>query len=303
MSTGDGISPAWIAVDWGTSNLRVWAMGADGPRAARDSDAGMARLSRDGFEDALLALIGDWLGEEPMTVIACGMVGSREGWVEARYAAAPAVPQTDPVRAEVRDPRLRVHVLPGVKQEAPADVMRGEETQIAGLIATKPTFDGVVCLPGTHTKWVRVSAGEICHFVTLMTGEMFSLLTNQSVLRHSLKEAGWDAEAFSDAVEQTLTRPESLAAQLFGIRARSLLDGLPPAAARARLSGLLIGAELAATRPYWLGQDVALIGAEGLSTTYAAALNLVGLTPVTHDATEMTLAGLTAAHAKLKEDA
>ncbi|MEL6424065.1 MAG: 2-dehydro-3-deoxygalactonokinase [Pseudomonadota bacterium] len=303
MNEAPGISPTWIAVDWGTSNLRVWAMGREGPLAARDSDAGMSSLVRDAFEDALLSLIGDWLGDAPMTVIACGMVGSREGWVEARYATAPALPQGEPVRAPVRDARLSVHVLPGVKQDSPADVMRGEETQIAGLIATNPRFDGVVCLPGTHTKWVRVSAGEICHFRTLMTGELFALLSGQSVLRHSLRSPGWEAKAFDTAVEDTLTRPDALAAELFGIRARGLVEGMDPPAARARLSGLLVGAELAATRPYWLGQDVALIGAAELSHTYAAALHLVGLSPALHDATEMTLAGLTAAHTKLKETA
>ena len=186
--------------------------------------------------------------------------------------------------------------------DSPADVMRGEETQIAGFLARNPGFDGVICLPGTHTKWAHVSAGEIVSFRTAMTGEMFALLSAHSVLRHSMGQ-GWDAEAFATGVDQTLSRPESLAASLFSLRAEGLLADLPGDAARARLSGLLIGAELAAMRPYWLGQAVALVGAEALSAAYATALKAQGVPTQMADAEDMTLAGLTAAYAQLQGEA
>jgi 2-dehydro-3-deoxygalactonokinase len=291
----------WIAVDWGTSNLRAWRMAVDGAvldRAA--SDAGMGRLARDGFEPALLDLVTDWLAPDAVTqVVACGMVGAREGWIEAPYARTPCPPLGEGrlIRAPSTEPRLEVFVVPGVAQAAPADVMRGEETQIAGLIAAEPRFDGVACLPGTHAKWVHVSAGEIVSFATYMTGEIFDLLTGASVLRHVTGGDGWSEPDFAQGVEEALARPERIAALLFNLRAGALLEGLAPERARSRLSGLLIGLELAGSRPYWLGREVVLVGGATLAARYATALAACGLQARVSDGTAMTLAGLAAARA------
>ncbi len=297
----------WIAVDWGTTHLRAWAMADDGRvLAAASSDAGMGSLTRDGFEPALLALAEGWLAPGRATLaLACGMVGSRQGWVEAPYRPVPCVP-LEPggfASAPCGDGRLTVRVIPGIKQLSPADVMRGEETQIAGFLASEPEFDGVLCLPGTHNKWVRISAGEIVSFQTFMTGEMFALLSEHSVLRHSVGGEGWDEHAFTLALDDLLSRPERLAARLFSLRAEALLSGLAPATARARLSGALIGAELAAARPYWLGQSIAVIGASGIGGAYAAALARQGAAPRVVEGDRITLAGLAAAHALLQETA
>ncbi len=288
----------WIGVDWGTSHLRAWLVQADGSvLERRQSDAGMGTLERSGFAPALHALLGDVL---PAPVIACGMVGSRQGWAEAPYATTPCAPPGAAQAVHVTGTDVRI--LPGVKQARPADVMRGEETQIAGYLATYPGFDGVICLPGTHTKWAHISAGEIVSFRTAMTGELFALLSTRSVLRHSIG-SGWDADNFAVGVDQAISKPEGLAAALFSLRAEGLLDGLAPNAARARLSGLLIGAELAAMRPYWLGQRIALIGAETLSAAYADALSLQSVPCENATAEDMTLAGLTAAWTQINGEA
>ena len=295
------ITPAWIAVDWGTSHLRAWAMSANGTVLAQaSSDRGMGRLDRAGFEPALQALVGPWLqGSTP--VIACGMVGSRQGWVEAPYAATPCPPQGSSfARAQSDDPRLAVHVIPGIKQLHPADVMRGEETQIAGYLAQNKGWDGVICLPGTHTKWAHISAGEIVSFQTFMTGELFATLATQTVLRHSIAADGWDDAAFDTGLADAYGRPEKLAGRLFSLRAEGLLHDLPGAAARARLSGLLIGAELAAAKPYWLGQQIAVIGAGALARLYVTALAQHGAPATQVNAEAATLAGLTAAYRQLK---
>jgi 2-dehydro-3-deoxygalactonokinase len=292
----------WIAVDWGTSRLRVWAMDHRGDiLATARSDAGMGTLTRDGFEPALLALIDPWLSVRTL-VVACGMVGSRQGWVEAPYAAVPCPPLSpDLARAPARDPRLDVHVIPGLKQDRPADVMRGEETQIAGALAARAWFDGVICLPGSHTKWVHVSAGEVASFQTCMTGEAFAALSGHTVLRHTVADDGHDADAFAQAVDDGLTHSARLTARLFGLRAEALLRGLSPVTARSRLSGWLVGMELASARPWWLGQPVLLVGAPALSALYAEALARQGVSADTLDADAMTLAGLAAARATLKE--
>jgi len=299
-----GIKADWVAVDWGTSNLRTYAMSRSGTVLAQaSSPKGMGTLGRDDFEPALLELIDPWLAG-PSTVIACGMVGSRQGWIEAPYATAPCPVLPDTVAAPCNDPRLQVRVISGVQQISPnADVMRGEETQIAGFLALNKDWDGVVCLPGTHTKWVHISAGEIVSFRTFMTGEMFNLLSQNSVLKHSVGGAGWDEDAFTTGLEATMGRPENLAANLFGIRAADLLTDQTPHQARARLSGLLIGAELAASKPYWLGQNVCVLGADGLSKIYTDALQAQAVPVTQTDGTRMTLAGLTAAYTHIKETA
>lgn len=288
------LRPDWIAVDWGTSNLRVWAMGPDSILAEAGSDEGMGQLAPADFEAALLRLIDPWLSGAVTPVICCGMVGSRQGWREAPYRQVPCTP-ADPkalMPVPTQDPRIRVGIAPGVMQAKPADVMRGEETQIAGALALNPNFDGVLCLPGTHTKWAHVSAGEIVSFQTFMTGELFALLSRQSVLRHGLQGEGWDEAAFDTGVSDALSRPERLGARLFSLRAEGLLAGLGADAARARLSGLLIGTELAGAKPYWLGQPVALIGTKGLAQLYARALASQGVAALILPGQECTLAGL-----------
>lgn len=289
------MTPDWIAVDWGTSNLRVWAMGAEGILSEAASEDGMGRLTRDQFEPALLSLIGPWLSSATVTpVIACGMVGSRQGWFEAPYRSTPCTPldRAGLVQVPVHDPRISVHVAPGLKQVKPADVMRGEETQIAGALALHPSFDGVMCLPGTHSKWAQISAGEVVSFQTFMTGELFALLSDHSVLRHGMDGKGWDDAAFDAGLSDALSRPDRIGAQLFSLRAQGLIADLSPAQARARLSGLLIGVELAGARPYWLGQSITLIGADALCQTYARALSAQGATARILPSTECTLAGL-----------
>ena len=291
----------WIAVDWGTSNLRAWALRDGAIVADAASDDGMGSLDQAGFEPALLKLIDPWLGGGTTPVIACGMVGARQGWVEAPYAQVPCPPVgAATVKAPVRDSRIDVTILPGLSQSTPADVMRGEETQIAGFLAQDAEFAGILCMPGTHTKWVQVSAGEVVSFRTYMTGELFALISQHSVLRHSMDDA-FEGDAFLTAVRDGMADPQALAGRFFALRAEGLLSDPGRGVAKARLSGLLIGAELAAAKPYWLGQHVALLGAGKLSDLYARALEAEGVMPETVDVTRATLAGLTTAYAKLKE--
>jgi len=299
---------AWIAVDWGTSRLRVWALGSDGAvLETRMSDRGMGSLSPSEFEPELLSLTAGLLpASGRLPVVVCGMAGSRQGWSEAPYLTVPCAPPQldDATRVETSDARLDVRILPGLKQTGPADVMRGEETQIAGILAGNPSFDGVVCMPGTHTKWVRAAAGQVTAFRTFMTGEMFALLSERSVLRHTVALGGWDAEAFTQAAAEAAARPECVGAELFSLRAAALLADLAPERARARLSGLLIGMELAAARSWWQDNTVTIVGASGLAQAYEAALAAQGaLPPRRLDAAHITLAGLTAARTTETEGA
>ncbi len=299
--TTEPIKADWIAVDWGTSNMRAWAMSESGTVLAEaTSDQGMGKLDRNGYEPALLAVIGDWI-DGRTTVVACGMVGSRQGWVEAPYAAVPCptLPQ-GLVQAPTTHPDLNVYVIPGIMQADPADVMRGEETQITGFLARNKNWNGVICLPGTHTKWVHVSANEVISFQTYMTGELFNMIATQTVLRYSIAPEGWDDAAFGDGLATAIARPERLAARLFSLRAQGLLKGMKGDTGRAHLSGLLIGAELAGAKPYWLGQQIAVIGDSGLSKLYVAALATQSAPATQVNATAITLAGLITAYQRMK---
>lgn len=305
MKTAQEQATAWVAVDWGTTHMRLWCLAADGTvLTRRTSDKGMGQIAADAYENILLDLLADHLpADAALDVVVCGMAGSRQGWIEAPYVATPCDPRAGVVAtsAPVSDPRLNVHILPGVKQRDPADVMRGEETQIRGVIAEKPSFDGVICLPGTHTKWVRVQAGRIVEFATIMSGELFEVIGQHSVLRHSIGNTGWDAAAFESSCLKAAQDPAHLIGSLFGLRAQSLLADLGPAAARASLSGLLLGAELGAMRRLWDATPVTIVGENTLAQAYATALALHGQVAQVADAETTTLNGLRDAYAQLQE--
>jgi len=303
----DRVTADWIAADWGTSHLRLWALDAAGKTLARASSAaGMGKLKPEDYEPCLLRSVADWLPREGgwrIPVVICGMAGARQGWREAPYRAVPCAPAAASglTPLETADKRLDVRIVPGLSQADPPDVMRGEETQIAGLLAAG-TGEGTLCLPGTHSKWVRLEKGRVTGFRTYMTGELFSIIGEASILRYSLAEAGeaFDEAAFLEALREMLAAPQTLTAALFSIRARGLLEG-GGAASRTLLSGYLIGAELAATRPLWEGGRVHLLGSGPLAALYASALRRLGAAPVVEDTEKLTLAGLSLVHQGMKE--
>jgi 2-dehydro-3-deoxygalactonokinase len=300
---GDGMAyanPAWVAVDWGTTNLRLWVIGETGDVLdMRRSDRGMSRLKSDQYEETLTSLISDILIDgQTIPVVCCGMVGAKSGWVEAPYLSVPCAPSGPAhiVPVTTKDQRISTYILPGLSQSNPADVMRGEETQIQGYIANHPHWDGVICLPGTHSKWVHVSAGEVISFQTFMTGELFEHLSQHSILRLSVGSEGCDQDAFENAVTDVMSSPQSFAARLFALRANDLVNGQNPVTARSQLSGYLMGLELAGARAYWLGQDIVLVGDTSLCTLYQSALDMMGAPARRLDATELTLNGLRSAY-------
>ena len=293
----------WIAVDWGTSTLRAWLMGEDGQvLESLRSSSGMSLLRSHEFEGVLVRLLEPYLTHEVTPVLCCGMVGAREGWMETAYRLVPC--QTDLIEhanvVETSDKRLKVWILPGLSQTSPSDIMRGEETQIAGYLMRSPDFFGTICLPGTHTKWAQVSAKEVVSFRTFLTGEMFEILTKHSILRFNLETDIWNEDAFLEAVNDALSAPQHFSSRLFKIRADTLLNEMCAATARARLSGYTIGLELAGARAYWLGQQLALIGESPLCTLYQNALREHGVTCRVHEGDEMVLEGLKSAYSNLK---
>ncbi|WP_224702570.1 2-dehydro-3-deoxygalactonokinase [Devosia aquimaris] len=298
----------WIAVDWGTSNLRAWGIDKDGNVAVeRSSPKGMGKLTREEFPTALTELLDGVTsaGGGPIEVLICGMAGARQGWLEAPYLEAPtdlANLYAGAVRPAMPDPRLAPAILPGVCQRGGSDdVMRGEETQLLGLAALHPDFAGIVCMPGTHSKWARLDGTRIGHFSTAMTGEMFELLRSQSVLRHSLNgdlDGPGRSAGFVAGARAGLDHPDQLLGTLFKVRASALLSDRQPDWCAGYLSGLLIGTEVGSNRHLIGEQPVPLIGSPALCGLYAQVLAMIGATGVPQDTTKIVLAGLKAARGR-----
>lgn len=301
------MSKAFAAlVDWGTSNLRVWLVDTDGNvLGERQSPEGMQGLTREQFAGVLDGHLTALGANDDVPVMIAGMAGARTGWIEAPYLDVPAK-LVFVAEGAVRAPhdRRTVYILPGVCQKAPFpyDVMRGEETQLAGA-AAGGLEDGIFCLPGTHSKWALLQNGVLQRFTTVMTGELFDLIGRQSILRLSVDTSAStmpDNPTFAEAVREALQPDFSLTAALFSIRAGGLLADLPPTAATSRLSGLLIGQEIAAALKAFDSDGPArLVGSARLSALYGEALRLAGRASEVLDGAALVRAGLFTA-AKLK---
>lgn len=279
-----------VGLDWGSSSLRALRLGPNGQvLEQRQSAQGASTLHgrAEEFVASLDALIPDWHG---LPVLACGMVGSQHGWRELPYADCPADARTlMQLSAAVEWHGLPVRLLPGLRCDASAgapDVMRGEETQVVGALALEPELGDGACLvmPGTHSKWVEVKDRRVQGFATQMTGELFAVLRQHSVLGR-LMPATDEAhpESFVQGVAAARDHGDAgLPHQLFGTRTLGLTQRLPAAALADYLSGLLIGHELRAGLAWRAarGLDQAplrLIGEAALCDRYARALAAFGL--------------------------
>jgi 2-dehydro-3-deoxygalactonokinase len=290
----------FAAVDWGTTRFRAWLLDAAGEVVAeRRSDEGMISLAREKYEGVLeghLAAIG---AEPSLPVVICGMAGSRQGWIEAPYADTPApLGEVFGKAVAVHGTRRDIRIVPGIAQRDPVrpDVMRGEETQLAGITSIAGGDDLLVCMPGTHCKWVELKDGAVAGFTTWMTGELFSVLTQHSILRHAVGPAPAPVAAgdpvFAAWLDDALAHPEDAASRFFRIRASTLLTGLQPAQAAAALSGLLIGSEVGSAKGRFGSRDAILVGSGALGSLYAEALDRAGFTAKTVDAEAAVRRGL-----------
>lgn len=268
---------ALIGIDWGTTSLRAWLIAEDGGVLdARRRDLGILRVPNGDFPAAFAACVGDWHARG-LPALMSGMIGSRQGWAEAPYAACPA--NTATLAAHLIQPLGydRVWIAPGVSVSdgGRRDVMRGEETQIAGSVG-----DGsaTVVLPGTHSKWVRVENGRIADFATFMTGELFDVLARHSILGRLFMEDGDSSEdGFQRGVLAARDGAEGLSSALFSVRTLGLFGDIPADALRDYLSGLLIGHELREALARYPAREVLVIGSPDLVSRYSAALALFGV--------------------------
>ena len=285
-----------IAVDWGTSNFRAFRINAEGAVVARcSSPQGILRVGKGNFETALRAEVGAWLQEGEDHILLCGMVGSRQGWVEADYLRCP-VGIEELAASLVRVPFFGAKVLlvPGVMGPAAANVpelMRGEETAAMGILDAGAGA-GLVCFPGTHSKWIELSDRRIVSFTTSMTGDVYSALCKCTILERTMTNGtATDEAAFRDGVLRSADSG-GLLHHLFGVRTRVLMGQLREEASASYLSGLLIGHEVRATMPH--GARVVLVGAAQLCGLYVQAIEACGgeAVPAEEDAAALGLGAI-----------
>jgi 2-dehydro-3-deoxygalactonokinase len=294
----DQTAGALIAVDWGTSRLRARLVDPAGRVLAEaESSEGIAKVTAGGHEAAFDRVTSGW---PKVPAIMAGMIGSRQGWREAAYLPCPAAIDglaREVVRFQAGNGRP-VAIVPGVmlrSQARDGDVMRGEETQIAGLIGREPDFEGTVVLPGTHSKWASVSRRAIDDFQTYLSGEMFDLLAHQSFLRYSVSgEVLAASPDFALGVRRTAVEGLPFLSAIFSVRARALLDGAPADANISYLSGLVIGGEIAAAKASGrlAKGTLRIVGGKGLGETYSRALAIADIDATVLDGDALALSGL-----------
>lgn len=284
-----------IAVDWGTSSLRAYLLDSDGTIVEKRAAAlGIMQVADGAFSQALMSQIGPWLSRGESQVLMSGMIGARQGWVEAPYCECPAgFAQIARGLKAVTWDRHTAWIAPGVSGFDAAgvrDVMRGEELQILGAMESIPSQSGLICLPGTHSKWVRVEGGLITGFSTHMTGEVFSLLRQHSLLGRMMREGPTEESAFREGLSRA-TQSEGLLHHLFGVRAKGLFGELADTHAASYLSGLLIGHEMRAALAASPARELLLLGSPELTHLYTLAAEHAGLSARTLDA-EAVVRGL-----------
>jgi 2-dehydro-3-deoxygalactonokinase len=275
-----------IGVDWGTTRFRVFRIGRDGAiRERRSADRGILNVPDGRFAEALREEIGPWLAAGEDRVLLSGMIGSRQGWREAPYIPCPA--SAADLAANLTDVGFdwaRVKLVPGLSgtdEAGVAEVMRGEETEVIGVLADFPP-GGIACLPGTHSKWARVEDGRIVSFTTHMTGETYAALRGHTILARMMREGPADGAPFTAGVRRS-GEPGGLLHHVFGVRAETLAGKLSDSDAGAYLSGILIGHEVRAALAATPGAVVHVIGAPDLAQLYGQAISACGGFPERHN--------------------
>ena len=279
----------FIAVDWGTTNRRAYLLDGSGKQTNEFEDSkGVLSLAPGEFPAAVKE-IRDRLGDKPLLL--AGMVGSNRGWKEAPYVPCPA--SVDELAKVIVWAGDREAIVPGVSYigNGRADVMRGEEVQLLGAVAAGSVDpDSLLCHPGTHNKWTVLSRGSIQSFRTVMTGEIFSLLKEHSILSDMLTGTVEVNDVFKDAARYAIFH-EALPADLFSVRARVLLGQAKKEDAATYLSGLLIGTDVRIGLGLPAGAQVMVMGRPELTKLYAAAIAEANRDAVEFDGEQCFVAG------------
>ncbi len=287
ISTND-----WIAIDWGTTNFRAYLIKNNCVVKKIVTNDGIKNIKKKNFENILIRKLGIKNNlNVKITILSCGMIGSKQGWFDTGYINNLNLNSKNLTKIKTKNKNLNFYIVKGILQKKPLDVIRGEETQILGYLSLFKKFTGYICLPGTHSKWIKINKGKLINFKTFMTGEMYEIITENSILKHSILENKINFKVFDNSLLLALHNEFNIFENLFEIRSRYLLTNkkyFP----RSEILGYLIGSEIKSNLKNIRRSNIVIIGSKSNSRIYSRALKTINIKNRSFDSSEMTVEGL-----------
>ncbi len=282
----------WIAIDWGTTNFRAWFIKNNKVLKEVTNSDGIKNIEKKDFEKILIENLKLSKNlKKKIIIIACGMIGSKQGWLDTGYVKNLNLSKNNLKKVKTKNTKIKFYIVKGLSQSTPYDVIRGEETQILGYLHKNNKFSGYICLPGTHSKWIKLKNGKVIKFKTFMTGELFELITNNSILKHSIKDKKINVKCYTNSIFKTKKSNFNIFDNLFEIRSRTLLSNkkyFP----KSELLGYLIGNEINSNINNLNKNKVIIIGSYENSKLYSEAMNTLKIKNTIFNSKDITIAGL-----------
>ena len=282
----------WIAIDWGTTNFRAWLIKDNKILKEINKPHGIKNISDKNFEKILINNIKlPKIIDGKIKIISCGMIGSKQGWFDTGYDKNFNSKRNNLVKIKTKNKNLDFYIVKGLCQSNPYDVIRGEETQILGYLQNNKTFSGFICLPGTHSKWIKFTRGQLIKFKTYMTGELFEIISRNSILKHSITEKNINTSIFKKSVIISQKKNFNPFHFLFEFRSRTLLTK-KKYYPKSELLGFLIGNEIKSNIDNIKNSRVIIIGSSYNSKLYSKAMQILKINNTIVDSKKITIAGL-----------
>ena len=282
----------WIAIDWGTTNFRAWFIKNDKVLKEVVKSNGIKNIPNKNFEDTLIKNINIPKNiSSKIKIISCGMIGSKQGWLNSGYEKSLHLKKNNLIKVKTKNRYLDFYIVKGLSQNNPYDVIRGEETQVLGYLQNNKNFSGIICLPGTHSKWIKISNGKIIKFKTYMTGELFEIISNYSILSHSIIDKKINTKVFKNSVLLSQKKNFNFFDYLFEFRSRALLSK-KKYYPKSELIAYLIGNEIKSNINNTKATKVIIIGSKYNSKLYSQAMHALKIKNTIVDSKSITIAGL-----------
>ncbi len=282
----------WIAIDWGTTNFRAWIIKDKKILKEINKPHGIKNIPDKNFEKTLINNIKlpNKINNK-IKILSCGMIGSKQGWFDTGYNENLIIKKNILVKVKTKNKNLDFYIVKGIFQNNPYDVIRGEETQILGYLHSNKKFSGFICLPGTHSKWVKIMKGKVIKFKTYMTGELFEVISNHSILKHSINDKKINTKIFTNAVSKSQKINFNFFDHLFEFRSRTLLTN-KKYYPKSEILGYLIGSEIKSNFDNIKNLEVVIIGSNDNSKLYSQAMKELKIKNTIVDSKNITITAL-----------
>ena len=282
----------WIAIDWGTTNFRAWFIKNDKVLKEINKPHGIKNIPNKNFEDILNKNIKiPKKNNRKIKIISCGMIGSKQGWLDTGYEKNLNLTKNNLVKVKTKNKYIDFYIVKGLSQKQPYDVIRGEETQVLGYLESDKKFSGFICLPGTHSKWIKITKGKLINFKTYMTGELFEIISRNSILKYSINDKKINLKIFKNSVILSQRKYFNLFDYLFEFRSRSLLTK-KKYYPKSELLAYLIGNEIKSNINELRNFKVIIIGSDFNSKLYSQAMQILKIDNKIINSKNITINGL-----------